>query len=141
MGWEGSGRRNKLVKDMNDETGAFIPPVILDNYEDFRNFATQAAIVTYSPDYFRGPFLDDRKRIRRVTLAAIGVKLNDIPLSFKFVIEYDDLWDSSRPWEEQTSVVDLRIEELITRLESECTIVRGSIDTVPAMGKALTVRP
>ncbi|MHA1638276.1 MAG: hypothetical protein ACTSUB_09720 [Candidatus Thorarchaeota archaeon] len=126
---------------MNDETGAFIPPVILDDYEDFRNFAVQAAIVTYSLDYFRGPFLDDRKRIRRITLAAIGVKLKDVPLSFKFVIEYDDLWDSSRPWEEQVSVVDLRIEELITRLESECTVVRGAIDTVPAMGKALTARP
>ncbi|MHA1927975.1 MAG: hypothetical protein ACTSV2_05255 [Candidatus Thorarchaeota archaeon] len=129
------------MNDMNDETGAFIPPVILDDYEDFRNFAVQAAIVTYSLDYFRGPFLDDRKRIRRITLAAIGVKLKDVPLSFKFVIEYDDLWDSSRPWEEQVSVVDLRIEELITRLESECTVVRGAIDTVPAMGKALTARP
>ena len=129
------------MKDMNDETSAFIQPVMLDNYEDFRNFAAQAAIVTYMPDYFRGPFLDDRKRIRRVTLAAIGVKLKDIPLSFKFVIEYDDLWDSSSPWEEQASVVDLRIKELITRLESECTLVRGRIDTLPAMGKALTARP
>ncbi len=141
MGWEGNGRRSKLVKKMNNEIGAFIPPVLLDNYEDFRNFAVQAAIVTYKPEYFRGPFLDDHKRIRRVTLAAIGVKLRDIPLSFKFVIEYDDLWDSSRPWEEQASVVDLRIEELITRLESECTLVRGAIDTLPAMGKALTARP
>ena len=127
--------------EMNNETGAFIPPVTLDNYEDFRNFATQAAIVTYKPEYFRGPFLDDRKRIRRVTLTAIGVKLRDIPLSFKFVIEYDDLCDLSKPWEEQASMAALRIEELIARLESECTLVRGTIDTLPAIGKALTNRP
>lgn len=129
------------MKEMNDETGAFIPPVTLDNYDDFRNFATQAAIVTYKPEYFRGPFLDDRRRIRRVTLAAIGVKLRDIPLSFKFVIEYDDLCDMSKPWEEQASEVDLRIGKLIARLESECTLVRGAIDTSPPMGKALTARP
>ncbi len=125
---------------MNDETGAFIPPVKLDNYEDFKNFASQAAVVTYKPEYFRGPFLDDRKRIRRVTLAAIGVKLRDVPLSFIFVIEYDDLCDLSKPWEEQASEVDLRIEELISRLESECLLVRGTIDTLPSLGKALTAR-
>ena len=136
----GKWTENKLVKDMNVETGAFIPPVILDNYEDFRNFAAQDAIVTYRPEYFRGPFLDDRKRIRRVILAAIGVKLRDIPLSFKFVIEYDDLCDLSKPWEEQASEVDLRIGELIARLEKDCSLVRGTIDTSPSLGKALTAR-
>lgn len=126
---------------MNDEIGAFIPPVTLDNYDDFRNFATQAAIVTYKPEYFRGPFLDDRKRIRRVILSAIGVKLRDIPLSFKFVIEYDDLCDLSKPWEEQASEVDQRIGELIAHLKEDCTLVRGTIDTSPSLGKALTARP
>ncbi|MHA1577180.1 MAG: hypothetical protein ACTSU3_07450, partial [Candidatus Thorarchaeota archaeon] len=91
---------------MNAETREFIPPVVLENYDDFKEYAMQAAIVTYRPEYYRGPFMDDRKRIRRVTLAAIGVRLRGLPLSFKLVIDYSDLCDLSKPWEEQASEVD-----------------------------------
>ena len=87
------------MKRMNAETGEFIQPVILENYDDFRKYAMQAAVVTYRPEYYRGPFMDDRKRIKRVTLAAIGVRLRDLPLSFKLVIDYTDLCDISKPWD------------------------------------------
>jgi len=128
------------VKKMNAETGEFIQPVILENYDDFRKYAMQAAIVTYNPEYYRGPFMDDRKRIKRVTLAAIGVRLRDLPLSFKLVIDYTDLCDLSKPWEEQASEVDRAISKIIADLESDCPLVRGHIDRKTSLGEALSIR-
>ena len=128
------------MKKMNAETGEFIQPVILENYDDFREYAMQAAIVTYRPEYYRGPFMDDRKRIKRVTLAAIGVRLRDLPLSFKLVIDYTDLCDLSKPWEEQASEVDRAISKIIADLESDCPLVRGHIDSKTSLGEALSIR-
>ena len=128
------------MKKMNAETGEFIQPVILENYDDFRKYAMQAAIVTYKPEYYRGPFMDDRKRIKRVTLAAIGVRLKDLPLSFKLVIDYSDLCDLSKPWEEQASEVDRAIGKIIADLESDCPLVRGHIDKKTSLGEALSIR-
>ena len=128
------------MKKMNAETGEFIPPVILENYDDFREYAMQAAVVTYKPEYYRGPFMDDRKRIKRVTLAAIGVRLRDLPISFKLVIDYSDLCDLSKPCEEQASEVDRAISKIIADLESDCKLVRGHIDRKTSLGEALSIR-
>ncbi len=59
---------------MNTEQNVFIPPVQLSSLSDFKDVANEAAIIVYSPEYFQGPFMDDQKRLRRLTLTAVGVE-------------------------------------------------------------------
>ncbi|MHA1937374.1 MAG: hypothetical protein ACW97O_04110, partial [Candidatus Thorarchaeota archaeon] len=63
---------------MSNENPNIVPPVVLETYEDFETFASTAALVMYSPEYFHSPFLDDQKRLRRMTLTALGVKMNGV---------------------------------------------------------------
>ncbi|MHA2179507.1 MAG: hypothetical protein ACXAAK_14270 [Candidatus Thorarchaeota archaeon] len=60
---------------MNDEQTVFIPPVQLESLADFKEVAGEAAVIVYNPEYFRGPFTDDDKRIRRLTLSFCGWSL------------------------------------------------------------------
>ncbi|MHA1771281.1 MAG: hypothetical protein ACTSYL_06625 [Candidatus Thorarchaeota archaeon] len=126
---------------MKPETSVYIPPVSLESLEDFRRYARAAALVTYTPEYFRGPFIDDHKRLRRVTLVAVGVLVRGMPLTFKYTLDYNDLYDPSRGWEEQTTEIDLLLSQLISSLESETPVVRGTVETEAPLGEVLSVRP
>jgi len=118
-----------------------IPPVILDRYEDFEDYAQQAAIVMYRPDYYRGPFLDDPGRIRRVTFTAVGVRVNGVLLNFTYTLSHEDMYDPSLGWEEQALEIDRKISEMVAALQSTCGVVRGGLTQNQSLGEALTVRP
>gem|GEM_PF-5348002 len=131
---------SELVRRMNPETRVYIPPVVLDDLDEFRKLARNAAMVTYCPEYFRGPFLDDQERLRRVTLVAIGVPVRGMPLTFKYVLDYNDLYDPSRGWEEQTVEIDMMLSHLIDGLDPDVPIMRGTIETIAPMGAVLSAR-
>ena len=118
-----------------------MPPVILDRYEDFEEYARNAALVTYKPEFYKGPFLDDPGRVRRVTFTAIGVTVNGIVLSFMYKISYDDMYDASLAWEDQAIAIENQIMDMITHLRAECSLVQGSLASRPTMGEALALRP
>ncbi len=118
----------------------YIPPILLESLEEFRRFARDAALVTYAPEYFSGPFADDCGRLRRVTLVAIGVPVRGVPLMFKYVLDYQDLYDPSRGWEEQSEEVHTRLLDLVEGLQAETPVVRGRIDSGAPMGELLSAR-
>lgn len=127
--------------DMDNETPVFIPPVLLSNYQEFRKFAKDAALIVYSPEYFHTPFFGDAKRLRRVTLSAIGVRMKGVALTFKYVLDYNDLTGGkSRTWDEQVRETDDTIKGLMAQLESEFGLVCGSIETEPSLGEELFIR-
>ena len=113
---------------MNNEQNAYIPPVRLDSLSDFRAIAGEAAVVVYSPEYYQGPFLDEPKRLRRFTLTAVGVRRNNIPLTFKYVL--DDVRD-----------IDRVAQEILMELDTQGNLVRGSVDDNRSMGELLATWP
>ena len=113
---------------MNKELNAFTPPVKLDSYSDFKGLANEAAVVVYSPEYYQGPFTDEPKRLRRFTLTAVGVKRNNVVLTFKYIL--DDVRD-----------IDRVASEMIMDLENQGNLVRGSVETSQPMGELLAIWP
>ncbi|MBD3405964.1 MAG: hypothetical protein GF411_07550 [Candidatus Lokiarchaeota archaeon] len=129
------------MNDVIDDKSVFIPPIVLAEFEEFRHFARQAAIVAYKPEYFHSPFLDDTKRLRRITLNAIGVRVKGVALTFKYVLDYNTLCDPSKTWDEQVAEVDDLMSSVVNCLREESTLVRGSLDTETALGETLVMRP
>jgi hypothetical protein len=124
----GGGFHSSEMKIMNNEQSAFTPPVKLDSYSDFRGLANEAAVVVYSPEYYQGPFTDEPKRLRRFTLTAVGVKRNNVLLTFKYVL--DDVRD-----------IDRVASEILVELENQGNLVRGSVESSRPMGELLTAWP
>lgn len=113
---------------MNKEQNVSIPPVRLDSYADFRNIATEAAILVYSPQYYQGPFADEPKRLCRLTLTAVGVRRNNVPLTFKYII--DDVRD-----------IDRVAKEILMELDNLGNLVLGSVESSQPVGELLATWP
>jgi len=116
------------MEKMSDEQTVFIPPVQLDSLGDFKDVAGEAAVIVYTPEYFRGPFKDDDKRMRRLTLSAVGVLRNGIPLTFRYVI--DNVLD-----------LDRVASEILRDLQHLGSVVRGSIEGSRPIGELLATWP
>ncbi len=129
-----------MVRPLNNREQNYIPPVILQNYEEFKRFACKASVVTYNPQYLRSPFLDDKKRITRVTLAAVGVPVRDMPLNFVITLDYGEIIQLVGIDASDTYLSEDMLPALLEDLGSEIISVRGGIETGPAMGELLTVR-
>ncbi len=106
-----------------------VPPLLLDRFDEFMEYAKGAALVTYSPEYFRSPFLDDPKRLRRVILHAVGVRVDGLPLTFKYIV------DAMSQRGMDTS--DITLQEILSRFEAGVQLVRGTIETEHSLGEAL----
>ena len=124
----GGGLPHSEMEIMNNEQNVSIPPVRLDRYIDFKNIAADAAVVVYSPQYYQGPFTDEPKRLSRLILTAVGVRRNNVPLTFKYII--DDVRD-----------IDRVASEILTELDNLGNLVRGSVETSQPMGELLATLP
>jgi hypothetical protein len=113
---------------MNYEQNVPIPPVRLDRYADFRTIASEAAVVVYSPQYYHGPFTDEPKRLCRITLTAVGVIRNNVPLTFKYI--FDDVRD-----------IDRVAAEILLELENLGNLVHGSVESSQPIGELLATWP
>ena len=120
--------RNSEMEKMSDERTAYIPPVQLEDLNDFKEVASEAAVIVYNPEYYQGPVMDDEPRIRRLTLSAVGVLRNGIPLTFRYMI--DDVRDLER-W----------ATEILRDLERIGNVVRGSIESTRPIGELLAAWP
>jgi hypothetical protein len=125
------------VKKMNAKATMTLPSISLNNYEDFKRFAAEAALVTYKPEYFHSPFLDDEKRLRRVTFHAVGVKRHGIVLTFKYTFDYDCLYDSSRSWDDQVTEANQFLSQILAGLKALGNLVQGTISTEQNIGESL----
>ena len=122
------GSQNSEMETVSDEQNIFIPSVQLNNLSDFMEISNQAAIIVYSPEYYQGPFMDDHKRLRRLTLTAVGVERKGIPLTFRYVL--DDVRD-----------IDRIASEILKDLESRGSVVQGSIEKSHSLCELLATWP
>jgi len=122
------GSPNSEMAMVNTDHNVFIPPVQLSSLSDFKNIAGEAAVVVYSPEYFQGPFMDDHKRLRRLTLTAVGVRKNGLPLTFRYVL--DDVRD-----------IDRVASEILEDLEVSGNVVQGSMERSHPFGDLLATWP
>lgn len=116
------------MENVSNEQNVFIPPVQLSKLSDFKDVANEAAVIVYSPEYFQGPFMDDQKRLRRLTLTAVGVEKKGLPLTFRYVL--DDVRD-----------IDRIASELLSELERCGNVVQGSIERSHPLGELLATWP
>lgn len=116
------------MENMSDEQTVFIPPVQLESLEDFKDVAREAAVIVFNPEFFRGPFTDDDKKIRRLTLSAVGVLRNGVPLTFRYVL--DDVRDLERV-----------AAKILRDLETLGNVVRGSVESSRPIGELLAAWP
>ncbi|NHI83415.1 MAG: hypothetical protein EAX81_03845 [Candidatus Thorarchaeota archaeon] len=122
---------------MKQESTTLTPPIVLEDYADFKGFAKNAAVIVYFPEFFVSPFLNDQKRLRRLTLTALGVQVKDVTLTFKYVFDYDKL----DGYEDASTAGDDLLSEIIHGLDLGSTLVRGTVDMGISFGEALTIRP
>jgi hypothetical protein len=113
------------------------PTIILDKYEDFKKYAADAALVTYKPEYFHSPFLDDERRLRRRILHAVGVKRQEVVLTFKFTFDYDNIYDPSLDSDNLLKKTDQFLAQLIEGLEALGNLVQGNISSERSLGESL----
>jgi len=113
------------MDNMRNEQNVIIPPVQLSSLSDFNEVANEAAVIVYSPEYYQGPFLDDNKRLRRVTLTAVGVERKGMPLTFRYVL--DDVRD-----------IDRVASEILRDLECRGSVVQGTVEKSQPLGELLT---
>lgn len=139
MGNGGVRGISELVNKMNTKEPRVMAPVLLECYEDFKEFANKAAVVTYRTEYFDSPFLDDSKRLRRLILHAVGVEMDGLPVTFKYVFEYGDLMSGSTGWDEQTSEADRRMRSMLEHLQAEYNLIKGTVETPQHSWKRLAV--
>jgi hypothetical protein len=116
------------METVSNEQNIFIPPVQLSSFSDFRDVANEAAVIVYSLDYFHGPFTDDHKKLRRLTLTAIGVERKGLPLTFRYVL--DDVRD-----------IDRVASEILEELERRGSVVQGSVERTTPPGELLATWP
>ncbi len=124
----GRGFHNSEMEMMSNEQNVFIPPVVLETYSDFQGVVDEAALIVYSPEFYQGPFLDEPKRLRRVTFTALGVQRKGISLTFKYVL--DDVRD-----------IDSVASKIIEELDIRGTLVKGSVETSRPMSELLATWP
>jgi hypothetical protein len=122
------GLQNSEMENVNNEQNVFIPPVQLTKLSDFKDLAYEAAVIVYSPEYFQGPFMDDHKKLRRLTLTAVGVEKKGLPLSFRYVL--DDVRD-----------IDRIASEILDDLQVCGNVVQGSVEISPPLGELLATWP
>lgn len=125
---------------MSVPSPVYIPPVYMESFSEFKEVARQAAVVVFSPEYLQGPFMNDETRLRRLTLAAVGVKRNEIPLTFKFVVNHECALQIYREADPSTAVAKMA-SDIMQELEHHGNVIQGSIDSEIPPWELLEVRP
>ncbi len=128
-----------MVSVQKREKPVIIPPVVLEEYEDFKNFAKDAVLVTYDVEFFNGPFLDDKKKLRRLTLHAVGVEIENVPLTMKYVLDYNSIEIRGLNWNQKTSELDSLVRTILEDLDGKVRLVRGTVESQPDIGAALSI--
>jgi len=116
------------MENVSVEQNVFIPPVQLNRLSEFMDIAKEAAVLVYCPEFFQGPFMDDHKKLRRLTLTAVGVRRNGLPLTFKYVL--DDVRD-----------IDRVASEILDELKEYGNVVQGLVEKSTTLGELLATWP
>ncbi len=114
---------------MENDQMEYVPPVEVQNYQKFLNFARQAAIVTFEPVYHVAPFESDvadnpAQWLRALHIYAIGVELNGIFITLMHRIDFP-------PVSFDEGVLDCvategKLAKIVQELETEFQAVPGA---------------
>ena len=124
---------------MNERDPVYIPPVYLEDYSEFRELAKEAAVVVCDPQYILSPFADDKKRLRRLIVTALGVRRKDVPLTFSYTVDHERAlrrYGNMTPSDALTRLVS----EVMQDLEYNGNLVRGSVPLESTLGEVLEER-
>ncbi len=127
-----------MIEALGREQPVLIPPVVLDDYDEFCRFARDAALVTYRVEHFNGPFTDHMGRVRRVVFCAVGAMVNGVPMTFKYVFEPS--YDASADWDAVVCAVDRAVRTAIADLGAQTDMVRGTVESGVPLGAVLSAR-
>ena len=125
---------------MTETSTVFIPPVQLESFTEFMRVARDAAVVVFSPEYLQSPFLDDERRLRRLTVTAVGVKRKDVPLTFKYTVDHERAVEAHQGMD-PSSALSKMVLEIRQELEYYGNVVNGNIDSETTLGELLEARP
>lgn len=125
---------------MTESSPVYVPPVQLESFTEFKKVARDAAVVVFSPEYLSSPFLDDDRRLRRLTVAAIGVDRRNIPLTFKFTVDHEQALQRHSGLD-PSSAVSRMAAEIREELEYYGNVVQGSVESERPLGELLEARP
>lgn len=125
---------------MTETSPVYVPPVRLESFTEFMRIARDAAVVVFSPEYVQSPFLDDERRLRRLTVAAVGVKRKDVPLTFKYVVDHEQAVETYHELDPSSALARM-VSEIRQELEYYGNVVNGSVDSEATLGELLEARP
>ncbi len=106
----------------------YIPPIMLENIEDFKEFARNAKIVVYNIERFSGPFKDSNDLIRRIHLYAVGVPVRGMPLTFEIEVSWNDIANPNIPWHEQSGFIESTFAEILQEISAFAPMVPGRLE-------------
>ncbi len=123
------------------ECPIMIPPIMVDDYEEFKKLARNASLITYDLDYLQNPFLDETPRARRVTFWALGIPINGLPITVKFSMDYTEVMDKSRNWLDQADEIEKALLKLVNEIEDNVPMIKGRIELDAPDFSSLVIRP
>ncbi|MDO8123315.1 MAG: hypothetical protein Q6364_02920 [Candidatus Hermodarchaeota archaeon] len=116
---------------MENDQMEYVPPVEVENYQQFLDYARRAAIVTFEPIYYVTPFEGDvmgnpAQWLRALRLYAIGVELNGILITLMHRINFPPI---NLDFEEgilDCVAAEGQLTEIVQELETEFHAVPGA---------------
>jgi hypothetical protein len=116
----------------NGPTG-YVPPVEVQDYQRFLDFARRAAIVTFEPIYYVTPFEGDvadnpAQWLRALQIYAIGVELNGILMTLMHRINFPPVNFDLDEGVHDCIASEGRLTQIVQELETEFQAVPGAPD-------------
>ena len=102
----------------------YIPPVKLENYDDFVNYVPQAKIVTFDVAPFESPTGGDPK-IKSVTLYAVGVPVHEVPITFIYQRSWEDLQHDASDWGDVVEMTHQNLMNFVVTFKNEFNALPG----------------
>ena len=114
----------------NNQMG-YVPPVEVQSYQKFLNFARQAAIVTFEPVYHVAPFEGDvadnpAQWLRALHIYAIGVELNGVLITLMHRISFPPVNFDFEEGVLDCVVSEGKLAQIVQELETEFHAVPGA---------------
>ena len=118
---------------MENEKMEYVPPVEVQSYQKFLNFARRAAIVTFEPVYHVAPFEGEAAEnpaqwLRALRIYAIGVELNGVLITLMHRINFPPV-----NFDFEEGILDCvasegKLAQIVQELETEFQAVPGAPD-------------
>ncbi|MFW9985251.1 MAG: hypothetical protein ACFFDJ_01645 [Candidatus Odinarchaeota archaeon] len=116
---------------MENDRMEYVPPVEVQNYQQFLDFARRAAIVTFEPVYYVTPFEGDvvdnpAQWLRALHVYAIGVELNGVLITLMHRISFPPINFDFEEGLFDCVEAEGKLASIVQELETEFQAVPGA---------------